>query len=198
MDKSSSDVTITAIFWLVMALIAGATGMLTSLKPPFPQLLLFGLVVVLILHYWLDKEFRNWCLRVDIKVFMVFNLVRFVGIYFLILYTQGKLPYEFAVPGGWGDIVIAALSALLIMFVSTNGKTVWFLYFIWNLIGLLDILFVVATAAMLAMVEPESMSEILKLPLSLLPTFIVPIIIFIHLIIFIRLYRSIKSGYAEI
>lgn len=56
--------------------------------------------------------------------------------------------------------------------------------------GLIDILFVVAAAGQLTLADPESMTELLKLPLSLLPTFLVPIIIFSHLVIGYRLIFS--------
>ena len=51
-------------------------------------------------------------------------------------------------------------------------------------------LFVVFTAARIAMNSPESIENLLKLPLSLLPTFLVPIIIFTHIVIFIRLFKK--------
>jgi hypothetical protein len=47
------------------------------------------------------------------------------------------------------------------------------------------------------MSNPESMSAITKLPLSLLPTFLVPIIIFTHIVIFIRLLSSRKENYRD-
>ena len=194
MDRCSQNVLIVAAIWLILALLAGASGALASLNPPLPQLVLTGLVILLLLAFLLIRGFRDWCLNVDIKVFLLFNLVRFVGVYFLILYSEGRLPYDFAVLGGWGDIVIAALAIILILFVPAGGKGGLWAYFIWNLLGLLDILFVVATASRLALADPSSMSELLKLPLSLLPTFIVPVIIFIHIILFVRLYRSKDSG----
>ncbi len=198
MERSSMKIAAIAFIWLILALIAGASGNLTSLNPPLPQIILFGLVIIMLLGFWISPKFRGWCLHVDIKVFLLFNLVRFVGAYFLILYAQGRLPYDFAVLGGWGDIVIAALAVVLILFIPARGKAGWFLYFLWNLLGLLDILFVVATAGRLAMADPSSMSELLNLPLSLLPTFIVPIIIYLHIILFVRLHKSMKMGYSVI
>lgn len=195
---SSSKVAKVFIIWLLIAIAAGASGVLASLVPPIPQLILLGLVLVLLAAFWLSSKLKAWCLGIDLKVFMLFYLVRFVGIYFLILYSEGRLPYDFAVPGGWGDIVTAAFALVLILFVPASGKTGWSIYFLWNLLGLIDILFVVATAGRLAMAAPESMGELLKLPLSLLPTFIVPIIIYIHIVIFLRLYNSKKKGYGII
>ena len=198
MDMSSIKVSAIALIWLIVAFAVGASGSLASFTPQLPQLILFGLVLILILAFWFWAGFRDWCLGVDINVFLLFNLVRFVGVYFLILYAQGRLPYDFAVLGGWGDIVIAAFAALLILFITVSGKTGWWVYFIWNLLGMADILFVVVTAGRLALANPRSMGELLNLPLSLLPTFIVPVIIYIHIILFFRLYRSRKSGYHAI
>jgi hypothetical protein len=63
-------------------------------------------------------------------------------------------------------------------------------YSIWNVIGLVDILFVVATAARLGLTAPESMRALLRLPLSLLPTWLVPLIIASHVLLGIRLAQN--------
>jgi hypothetical protein len=56
-------------------------------------------------------------------------------------------------------------------------------------LGLIDILFVVATATRLAVADPDSLNALLRLPLSLLPTFLVPLIIAGHVFVFWRLTR---------
>ncbi|MCI0482365.1 MAG: hypothetical protein L0213_12365 [Candidatus Dadabacteria bacterium] len=192
---NSKKVLIIVIAWLLAALIAGASGLFTTLVPPFPQAVLLGLVIVQLLVFAFTPGFRDWCLSVDVRALVLFHLTRFVGIYFLILYSQGRLPFDFAVPGGWGDIAVAAGVVILVLFVKPAGKTGWALYLLWNVLGFIDILYVVVTAARLAFSEPGSMSEMLKLPLNLLLTFVVPIIIFTHIVIFTRLFRSAKRGY---
>jgi hypothetical protein len=52
---------------------------------------------------------------------------------------------------------------------------------------LIDILFVVATASRLARADPDSMNALLRLPLSLLPTFLVPLLIADHVVMFWRM-----------
>lgn len=190
-------VLIGAVVWFLIALLIGASGLLSSIKTPFPQIVLFSLVIVLLLLFWRSSTFRNWLLSVDIRVLVLFHLTRFVGIYFLILYGRGELPYTFAVPGGWGDIAVAVTALLVSIFSPVRGAVGWKILLLWNLFGFIDIMFVVATAARLAMSNPESMSAITRLPLSLLPTFLVPIIIFTHVVIFIRLLRSRKENYRD-
>jgi hypothetical protein len=56
--------------------------------------------------------------------------------------------------------------------------------------GLLDLLSVVATAARLALRDPDSMAALLRLPLGVLPTFLVPLLIASHVGLFARLRAS--------
>jgi hypothetical protein len=87
------------------------------------------------------------------------------------------------VPGGWGDIIVATLAlGLLLAGGKLDGRPG--LVGAWNAFGLLDILFVVATASRLALADPDSMNALLRLPLSLLVTFLVPIIIADHVVVF--------------
>lgn len=194
-SKSQNRVSAAILIWYALAIFAGGAGLTLRMAPPWPQIILFGLVVLLLLLYWLSQSFRKWILSINIKLLIAVHLTRFIGFYFLYLYSIERLPYDFAVLGGWGDIIIASSALLIILFVHLVGKSGWIICLIWNLIGLVDILFVVVTASRLAIADPQSMSELLKLPLSLLPTFLVPIIIFTHIIIFIRLRASIKSRY---
>ncbi len=120
----------------------------------------------------------------------------FVGVYFLLLYRQGELPYAFAVPGGWGDIIVALLASFLILSGAAAGRR-RLAYLLWNVLGLVDILFVVATATRLAFADPLSMAALLRFPLSLVPTFVVPLVIAIHVVLFVRLKkRSDEPGAA--
>jgi len=181
--RFSVRVVIILLIWCLSAALLGAVGLLASLHPPFPQVILFGLVGLLLLAYGFSSEFRLWISSVPLAWLVSVHLVRFVGLYFLWLYEQRQLPFAFAVLGGWGDIVVATL-ALVLLVLRPGSRAI---YHVWNTLGLADILFVVSTATRLAVADPASMATLLRFPLSLLPTFIVPIIIFTHVVIFLRL-----------
>jgi hypothetical protein len=176
--------------WLVVAVVLGASGRLQALQPPLPQLTLLVLTAGALWATARVPAVRAWVLSVDVCTLVAFHLTRFVGSYFLVLYGRGELPYAFAVPGGWGDILVAILALLLLLSGPPETARRLRAYVVWNVLGLLDILFVVATAARLAFSAPASMAALLRLPLSLLPTFLVPLIITSHVVLAIRLARA--------
>jgi hypothetical protein len=175
--------------WLAVSVVASVTGRTAALQPPVPQLILVLLTVLVLLAFATRQNFRRWVLGLDIRAIPALHLTRFVGIYFLVLHRRGELPYAFAVPGGWGDILVAA-SALLLLSAPGGPARRPGLLLGWNLFGLIDILFVVATAARLALADPASMAALMRFPLSLLPTFLVPLIIASHVMLFWRLRKA--------
>jgi len=185
----SRAVLLVGLVWLLSAAGLGAAGIVRSLPPRAAPLVVFGLTAVVLAAGWLLVGFRTWLSALDERWFVGLHLTRFVGIYFLYLYGQGELPYGFAVPGGWGDIAVASLAAMLLVAGPPRDARRRSAYLVWNALGLADILFVVATAARLVMADPGSMAALLRLPLSLLPTFLVPLIIASHVVLGIRLVR---------
>jgi len=177
---------IIGVLWLVVAIALGASGKLQRLRPPGPQLILAALTIALVTAARLSGAFRAWLNRVDLRAVVALHLTRFIGIYFLVLYARGELAYAFAVPAGWGDLLVATAAALILAGWS-RLRTRPRLLLVWNAVGLLDILFVVADAARQALIAPASMAPLLRLPLSLLATFLVPLIIGSHLLLFARL-----------
>ncbi len=172
--------------WFVSALVFAGVGGLRAYSRPFPQVVLAGLLLTLFVGYGLHPAFRAWLRSLPPSNFLVLHLSRFVGLYFLILYRRGELPYDFAVLGGWGDIIVASLALLLLLAPSRASSICSPWLHGWNLLGLADILFVVATAARLARSSPDSMAPLTVLPLGLLPTFLVPLIIFTHVVLLVE------------
>jgi hypothetical protein len=181
-----------AALWFVAAFALGASGRLARLHPPAPQLILAGLTILLIGCGVVFSGFRRWIATLDTRSVLVIHLTRFVGAYFLLLNRRGELPYAFAVPGGWGDILVASLALLILVRVPEPEQRPHVLMG-WNLLGLVDLLLVVGTAARLAMADPGSMQALLRLPLSLLPTFLVPLLIASHVLLFWRMRREART-----
>ncbi len=159
--------------------------------PWYPEAVFF-VVSALVLALAVVRPLRVWALSTNIRHLIAFHLLRFVGVYFLFLYSLGELPYNFAVRGGLGDIAVAVL-ALALMFCAGFRPAV----ILWNLLGLADIVAVVATAARDEIAVPGSMHLLDRLPLVLLPTCVVPLIIVTHGLMLMRAVRSRPGTAAE-
>ena len=175
--------------WLFAAIGVGRFFVLQRLPLLAVPGILFGLTALLVLSYRLIAPFRSWVDSMDLRALVLLHVTRFVGIYFLVLYRRGELPYAFAVPGGIGDINVAALAIVVVLLPLTKLKQLRAIY-IWNVVGLVDILLVVFAAARIALAGGFGLLPLTYLPLSLLPTFLVPLIIASHLAIFARLKRE--------
>ena len=180
--------------WFLLAVAAGLSGRSAQLRDPAPQMVLGTLTLLCLAATTWVPSIRDWVNGLDVRSLTALHLTRFVGVYFLLLYAKGQLPWAFAVPGGWGDIVVATLATLLLALASptsARGRAAWIG---WNLVGFLDIIFVVATAGRLFKTDPEGMQAMLRLPLSLIPTFLVPLIITSHVVLFRRLGAPVNAA----
>jgi hypothetical protein len=194
--RSTRTVVWTVTIWLALAVFAGTQNLPEQLlPPPLPPALIAALTIVILTVAATSAWFRAWLMAVDVRALVLVHVTRLVaGLSFLVLYRRGALPYAFAVPGGLGDIIVAVLAIGVVL--ATDGRSTrarWLLG-AWNLLGLADIVMVVATAARIGVADPGAMAALLRLPLSLLPTWLVPIIIATHLIIFVRILRREAVG----
>ncbi len=178
--------------WLIAAMLVGHYRLLQGLPMPAIQGGLFGLTGILLGLYFRVRSLRAWFDGLDLRALVLLHVTRFVGFYFLLLYRRGELPREFAMPAGWGDNLVAAF-ALGVVFWPMSAAARRRAITIWNVVGLVDILLVVMTAARFGLTEPWRLMSFTVLPLSLLPTFLVPLIIATHVIIFLRLRREAPS-----
>lgn len=195
--RKTSLVGLTLALWFCGALGVSVSGILTHVRPPMPQLLIAVLTIASLIAVFRVSIFRAWADDVAIRALVAIHLTRFVGVYFLLLARQGTLAARFAVPAGYGDIFVATFALGLILIGEPSSRWRRGLYLVWNSLGLVDILLVVGNAARVGLADPPSMQPLLRLPLSLLPTFLVPVIITSHLLIFRRLLRGESRGVAS-
>ena len=174
--------------WLATASAIGWSGALVG-APAFVigvtnATLTLGTLVAL----WRVPSLRRWAVTVPARHLVLFHVTRMVGIAFLVLHARGELADDFALFAGWGDIA-TALSALAVAYLAcppvSPGER-WATG-VWNTFGLIDIVLVVATALRLGAQDPMQVAAIARFPMSLLPTFLVPLIIATHLLLFVRL-----------
>jgi hypothetical protein len=192
---SSRPVAAGTLIWLALAVAVGASGRLTTLAPPGPQLVILALTVAAVVIGTRVQAVRSWVDAVPLRTMVGMHAVRFVGAWFLALSAQGLLSTLFAERAGWGDIAAAALALALVAAVSPVTRGGRAAYLAWNVFGVLDLALAVGTASWVAVhgLEP-GIQPILRLPLSLVPTFLVPILFASHVIMFRRLLAGGGAG----
>jgi hypothetical protein len=178
--------------WLALSTIASSllvfkAGSQTSLYPPLP----LGLAVIapiILFGSWfgLSPTFRRFALALDHRMLTLAQTWRVGGFVFLVLYAYRILPGVFALPAGLGDLAVGATAPFVAMYLaeSVHRKP----YLTWQILGIFDLLMAV-TLGVLSSANPigilahgvttDAMSV---LPLSLIPTFAVPLLTILHII----------------
>ncbi len=185
---------IAVIIWLALALLAGATGFLARLPFPGPQLIFLALFAATLVAVTSVPAVRAWVDALPLRTFIGINAVRFIGIAFLVLAARGQMAPVFAARAGWGDIATAVFALILVAAGEPRTPLQRGLTHAWNAFGLLDLVVAVATATAVTLQgSTPGVAPVLYLPLVLVPTFIVPIFLANHIIIFRRLRAAARA-----
>jgi len=178
--------------WLSLTIFLGSQGAFVA-SPDSPPLRLFlGLAIPLAAFftaYFRWSAFRAFILGADLRLVSAIQAWRWGGLGFLSLYANGGLPWLFAFPAGLGDMAIGFTAPLIVLalirdplFAASRR------YVMWNLLGIVD--FVVAVSmgvlcsgflpGITALMGNITTGAMARLPLVLIPTYMVPFFIMLH------------------
>jgi hypothetical protein len=124
------------------------------------------------------------------------QVFRLVGIVFLVLYASGQLPGIFALPAGIGDALVGIMAPIIAIRIANNASGSANLVRAWNWFGILDLIVAVSTGFLTSPSPLQLFSFdlpnylISKFPLVLIPTFLVPLAILLHIASLVKLNRS--------
>ncbi|MBI4010567.1 MAG: hypothetical protein HY361_05300 [Candidatus Aenigmarchaeota archaeon] len=149
----------------------------------FTFLLIYGIIIIVFFSKTLQPVFddlpQHWLIGIQ--------TYRIAGYSFLTLYSMGLLPGEFALPSGYGDMIVgftAPLVAYLFFLKKSYSKM---LAIAWNIIGILDLVVAVVIGILaypipFQVLSTEVSTELLALfPLVMIPAFAVPLAALLHL-----------------
>jgi hypothetical protein len=187
---ASARTVFTAItLWFFAAFALSAMGYVRGASPP---MIVASLTVVCGIAILSAESFQKVAAHGSLWWMVAFHLVRVLaGVAFLVEAAAGTLPRSVAIGAGVGDIAIGLLAIPLLMYafpIDTSRKRNAVLA--WNSVALADILLVLASGAAALGTRPDALIRMTELPMSLLPTFIVPLVLVTHGLIFWRLLRK--------
>lgn len=174
-----------AFGWFVFALSAAALhvfdnalnriGVSVALAAGLP-------IVVFLVALAASMRFREFALSLNPRVLTWWQTARILGVVFVILEAQQLLPARFALSAGYGDIFIGATAWFAATRLAKPGNRA--LFILWQTLGIADLVSAVALGVTAGLFQSAgtSMHLMTVLPLSLIPTFLVPLFLMFHVI----------------
>jgi len=124
------------------------------------------------------------------------QLYRTLGAMFLVLWLDGRLPWQFALPAGIGDIATGVLAMVVAVLLAVGAQGAQRAAYLWCLFGIADLVVAVTTGALTSPGIMNLLSReapnllITAFPLVMVPTFAVPLSIILHGLTLWRLQRD--------
>jgi len=189
MSTSKNYVRLTALLiiaWLAFSITASKLLVFDAGTPLPLGLAVVAPLALFAIWFAISPQFRQFALSLNPVALTIAQTWRIVGITFVVLASFGVLPNIFAQPAGWGDFAIGLTAPFVAYYLTRAGHKQSFIA--WNLAGILDLVIAVAlgvsaSPALAGGLHPAVTTEaVTVLPLSLIPTFAVPLFLILHVI----------------
>jgi len=170
--------------WFTAALAVTASGTYNDVPAPVIQISIVGLTLALILCWIFSKPFCEWTLSLNLRALVLFQAWRVIpgALFLYYFYKLGQLPFQFAVICGIGDILVAVTAPLAALLADPKSPAKLRALMFWQIFALFDLLMVIRAGLINGLRDGSSMMPLTHFPLSLLPTLLVPLTLFVHLI----------------
>ncbi len=196
--KRMALISLGLVLWFVYLLVVSKSGILEdlSLPPKFPLLIFLPITAFFILFFVKNKN-SKWVQSIPLTWTAYFQSFRIL-VELLLYYTllKGIIPIEATFEGYNFDIIFGVSALFVGYFLVKNPRINHGLLMFWNVLGILMVLFVgfiIATSTyrpeLWGYQEPAVSLRFLRYPYLLIPGFLAPVAIFIHIVSFIQLRK---------
>ena len=185
--------------WFVFALSASALHVFkTDLLPVALGLAVTIPIVAFLLWFATSAAFRQFALSLNPRTLTFVQSWRVAGFTFLVLYAAGILPGVFALPAGGGDIAIGATAPLVAVKLANFNHRRGFIF--WQILGISDLVMAVTLGTIARLISPDGVGTgvMTVLPLSLIPTFAVPLLIMLHVLCIAQARQWTERQYSHV
>lgn len=190
------------IAWLAVAQHLGSTNAYFGTGETSVPTVLFGLLVPLIgavIGLWLSGSLRSLVSAIPLHWLVASQIYRIGGGIFLVLWADGRLPWQFALPAGIGDVATGFFAIVVAVLLAQGAEGARRSAYLWCLFGIADLVVAITMGAMtspgrahlFAFEAPNLL--ISSYPLVMVPTFAVPLALMLHGLVLWRLQRETAS-----
>jgi len=187
------------IAWFALVAACGATGAFDAVRGIGPAGVgVAALIPFAMLTFGSTRmgAMREAASAIPVPVLIGVHAIRVLGLFFLLLYSSGRLPAPFAPVAGWDDVLIG-LTAVPVAYLAARRAPAWrTLALVWNTLGLFDLVVAISLGVASSPGIPigfatssADSSVMTTLPWILIQCFNVPLLAHLHLLLFQRLRR---------
>jgi hypothetical protein len=189
------------IGWEAVAQYLGAanTYLATIENPPAVPTVLFGLLIplaVAAIGLWQSESIARLVSAIPLHWLVAAQVYRVGGGIFLMLWADGRLPWQFALPAGIGDVATGIVAVVVASRLAQNTIGARSATYAWCLFGIADLVVAIAMGAMTSpgrvhLVAFDAPNLLMTAyPLVMVPTFAVPLALMLHGLVLLRLRRA--------
>jgi hypothetical protein len=185
--------------WLAVAQYLGAANTYAATTDTAVPLILFGLLIPLVaaaIGLWRSESLASLVSAIPLPWIVAAQIYRIGGGMFLVLWADGRLPWQFALPAGIGDVVTGASAVVVAGLLAQNAAGARRAAWAWCIFGIADLVVAVTMGALTSPGVPHLLAFdapnllIAAWPLVMTPTFAVPLALMLHGLVLWRLRQE--------
>jgi hypothetical protein len=196
---TAGALSVALIAWLAVAQYFGSANVYFATNEAALPAVPFGLLIPLIIAaigLRLSGNIASLVCAIPLPWIVAAQIYRVGGGIFLVLWADGRLPWQFALPAGIGDVATGCFAVVVAVMLARNAPNAHRAAYVWCLFGIADLVVAVTMGAMtspgpahlLAREAPNLL--ISSYPQVMVPTFAVPLALMLHGLVLWRLRRE--------
>jgi hypothetical protein len=180
--------------WFFVAVWLAVTGRL--INHGGPPVSIAAAILLPLIAYAVDRRLGHplfgGLMRLELPALITLQTFRIVGVVFVVGWASGALPAGFALPAGLGDVAIGLAAPFVAASVRRRPDRPT-LARVWNVLGVADLILAITSGVLHGrspiglLAGPVTTDAMARYPLSLIPTFLVPLALMLHFAAFRRL-----------
>ena len=198
---TAGALSVVLIAWLAVAQYLGSVNAYFATGENAVPTVLFGLLIPLMtaVGLWLSGSIASLVSAIPLHWIVAAQVYRIGGGIFLVLWADGRLPWQFALPAGIGDVTTGIVAVVVAVQLARKASGALRTAYGWCLFGIADLALAVTMGGLtspgrvhlLALHAPNLL--ISSYPLVMVPTFAVPLALMLHGLVLWRLRRESAS-----
>jgi hypothetical protein len=199
---TAGALSVVLIAWLAVAQYLGSANAYLATGENAVPTVLFGLLIPLMIAaagVRLSQRIASLVSAIPLPWIVAAQVYRVGGGIFLVLWADGRLPWQFALPAGIGDVTTGCLAVVVAALLAQKSPRALKAAYGWCLFGIADLVVAVMMGGMtspgrvhvLALDAPNLL--ISSYPLVMVPTFAVPLALMLHGLVLWQLRWKIGS-----